>query len=189
MEQQQPQSQASRPTPKQTTPNPKVNPPTNLTLKGNRKAWHHLFKSDIKPLMKNISFKKGAPRIERIDHGHIFHSVNSQMKPQEFSSTVGGHFHKIEWVTGPDGKPMVKSVSGPLHYIYRKSPHGQKRKMVPVEFLDQTGEEEKMIKDAHTHVFGYIHSEELQEKALRNVQAPTLEAGMADAGLEDVSGD
>lgn len=158
-------------------------PKTVLRIKGERRDWHHLFKSDVKPMKKNVSFKKGQPRIEHLDHTHVFHTINSQMKPQEYSSTVGGHFHKISWRMTANG-PEVYEIGPPLYFKYVRKGANQRRVMSPVEWQDDN--QDKVIVDSHTHKFHYVHSEEIAEKNVRAVAVDHSAAEMAELGLEDL---
>lgn len=165
----------------------RTEPQQAFTLKGSRKAWHHLFKADVQPMKKNVSFKKGQPRIEHIEHSHIYHSVNSQLKPQQYTSTVGGHFHELTWDVGPDGTPRVVKVGPPLTYRYISKPGGQRKKLGPVTWTDENADDERKreIVDDHRHEFTYIHSEEIREKNARAL--PSLGDAMLQAGIEDTS--
>lgn len=144
----------------------------NFRLRGNRKAWHHLFISDVGKHMKNVSIKKGAPDIRLMDHKHIFHTHNSSLVPQQYCSTTGGHFHEIEWGIDKNGQPYIKRCGPPLTYRYVSKPSGQKKVKGAVQWRDREsdddeGGEPKMIVDRHTHVFEYQYSEELGERGGR----------------------
>lgn len=158
-----------------------------LVMKGSRTALHHLFKSDIQKMLKNVSYKKDMPIIERLDHGHLFHSINSQMKIQDYTSAIGGHFHKIRWGLDAQGKPQILEVGPPLHYKYVRRPSGQKKILAPVAWRD--GETEKEIVDTHTHRFEYVHSEEISESSTRAVQQDSFQALAQRAGLKESPGD
>lgn len=124
-------------------------------------------------MLRNESYKKGMPKIVKLDHTHVFHSINSQMKPQDTTSTVGGHFHKIRYEMGADGTPKIVEVGPPMTYKYVTRAGGvQKRICVQVGWDDETGDESRKVLDTHTHDFEYIHSEELSEnKGGRSVVA------------------
>lgn len=136
-------------------------------------------------MKRNVSFKKGAPKIEEIDHVHFFHTVNAQLVPQKYTSTIGGHFHEITWGVAEDGvTPVVKSVGPPMTYRYVKKPSGQKKMLSRVSWKDLDSDSpDAAMSDNHTHVFTYIHSEEIHEKTIRSVTAAPLETRMADAGI------
>lgn len=157
-----------------------------IKLKGQSWAWHHLFKTDLKDMKKNVSFKKGQPQIENLEHSHFFHSVNSDLIPQQFTSTIGGHFHEVTWALNAQGEPYVKSCSGPMTHKYVKKPGGQKRILTKVAWHD--GNNDRDIVDDHTHEFTYLHSEKLSEEKIRSVQvenARTIEDNMREVGLEE----
>ncbi len=143
-------------------------------------------------MLKNVSFKKNQPQVVELEHSHIFHTINSQMKLQKHTSTVGGHFHEIEWGVGADGKPFVKKVGPPITYRYVSRSGQQKKRSGAVRWRDGERDEETddgvaagYVVDKHTHKFHYIHSEELQEKAGRSTSNLSLEQQMAAAGLQE----
>lgn len=125
----------------------------------------------------------------RLDHTHVFHSVNSQLKPQEATSTIGGHFHKVRFEIGADGTPRVVECGPPMTYKYVTRAGGvQKRVCVQVGWEDQTGDSDSKVLDSHTHTFEYLHSEELLE-VRAGARAPVLSAPVVDTagsvGFED----
>lgn len=158
-----------------------------LRVKGQGTTWHHLFKSDLQRMLKNESFRKGQPKIVQLEHSHVFHNVNSQLKPQVDSSTVGGHFHKIRYEI-IDGIPTVVECGPPLTYKYVTRAGGvQRRVCVQVGWDDATGDDVKRVQDSHTHTFTYIHSEELTERRARNVSnEDILQREMQDVGMQDL---
>lgn len=170
------------------SPSNPVTTPSGIRVKGQRKVWHHLFKSDVQKMKKNVSFKKGQPKIEELDHTHVFHNINSQFKPQTITQISCGHFHEVKWEM-KNGVPVITHVGPPMRYGYVQRPAGQKRVAQKVAWFD--GNEEKEIVDNHRHTFAYIHSEELSEETLRNVQHDTAQAiasQMKTVGLEEAVG-
>ena len=134
-------------------------------------------------MKRNVSYKKGMPKIELIEHAHIFHSINSQFKEQTYTSTVGGHFHEVKWSL-VDGVPTVESVGPPLHHIYVSKPNGQKKMAKQLQWEDL--QNDTTVKDNHTHVFQYMHSEELSENSVRAIQQDNYQQRAAEVGLEEV---
>lgn len=144
-----------------------------IVQRGQTEFRHDLFKSDVKEMKKNVSFRKGIVQIENIDHGHIFHSHNSQGMPQKYTSTVGGHFHEVRQFMDEDGTLRVEC--GPaLRHKFLKKPNGQKRVIVPVTFNDQ--QNDKVITDNHRHDFQYLGSESLSSAKVQALQAKTQAA-------------
>lgn len=163
---------------------------SGLTMKGSRKALHHLFKSDIKPLKKNVSFQKGIVKIEELDHSHWFHSINSQLKTQSETTHIAGHFHEVTWGVDTNGRPVITSCSPPIHYKYESRPSGQKRVKARVEWFD--ADRGQTVVDSHVHNFEYRDSEELSELSVRRLQqdsSQTLLAQMSEVIVEDHGGD
>ena len=158
-------------------------PRTKLRIKGQRKEWSHLFKSDVRPLKKNVSFKKGLPKIEHLDHTHVFHTLSSQMKPMQYWHTVAGHFHEVTWRMTPEG-PVVTEVGPPMTYKYTRGPAGTRRDKCQVEWYDDA--KGKTIVDNHTHEFHYVHSEELLERNIRAVAGDHSADEARELGLEGV---
>jgi hypothetical protein len=162
--------QQQRPATKTTTTPPR-NVDGGIKVKGNRKVWHHLFKSDVQKMMKNVSFKKDQPQIQELEHTHVFHTINSQFKPQTTTQIVAGHFHEVQWAQLADGTPVVKSVSGPKRYAYITRGGRQRRVIQDVKWTDAASDDrDAMLVDKHTHQFQYIHSEELSEANIRSLQ-------------------
>jgi hypothetical protein len=142
-------------------------------LRGAKEFRHDLFKSDVQKMKRNTSFQKGVVKIVELEHAHVYHSHNSQGKAQEFTATVGGHFHQIvESGTDPNGKPWVK-CGPPLMEKFLKRRGGQKRVKLPVEWHDDDG---KKIADTHTHEMVYEGSEYLSDRKVRAIQAQTQKA-------------
>lgn len=160
-------------------------PESGLKLKGHRKSWNHVFKSDLQELLKNISYKKDMPKIDKVEHVHHFRTINSQLKTQDYCTGASGHFHEVTWEMR-NGEPVVTKVGPPLVYKYARRPSGTKRVIAPIEFFD--ADADKMIRDTHTHKFEYIHSEELSEQSVRRVQMDTFQQLAKSVGFEDRDG-
>lgn len=188
-----------------------------VILKGSQEFRTDLFKSDVRKFMRNTSFKKGVVSILELDHTHTFHSFNSQGKEQEFSSPVGGHFHKvIRRYTDKDGNICLE-MGPPLQWKQKKRPSGAKKVLTEVKWYNADAEdnsgEQSNIHDRHTHKWIYQSSEYLSASKVREIQQATQAVVAStvqdssrggnrnddqgggngddhgDSGLDDVSGD
>lgn len=148
-------------------------PQGGVFLRGQREFRHDLFKSDVKPMKKNVSYQKGIVKIVDVEHRHVVHSHNSQGQKKEFTDTVGGHFHAVEFGVDANGTPTVKC--GPaMREVFKKGPGGQKRKKVPCRWHDAVNERD--VVDDHTHTFVYDGSEMLSERKVRAIQSSNQSA-------------
>lgn len=139
-------------------------------LKAASTVVHHLFKLKVAKFMKNDSWKKDAPEFHFLEHCHIYHTVDSMGRPQEFCGYVGGHTHRVKVVENEDGT-VTAEVGPPLMKQSYKGRDGRtKTKMVAVRFfdkyagkeseeLDENGEPMisggKWIVDDHSHELEY----------------------------------
>lgn len=146
--------------------------------RGAQEFRHDLYKSDVKKFMRNTSFKRGIITIVEIEHAHIFHSHNSQGKVQEYTSTVGNHFHKVTTSIDEDGN-LIAECGPALRQISKKKPSGSKRVIEPVKWMDYDGdgpEDGTVILDTHTHSFEYQGSETLSGTKVAAIQSRTQAA-------------
>lgn len=161
--------------------------PSGFKIRGQQKTYHHLFKAMLGKFMKNISWKKGSPNLQNIEHVHYFHSVNSLGMKQQFTTTVGGHFHKVDWkIDEKTGEPVA--VCGPaMKKIVKAQEDGsQKTSIVPCRFFagkqinEDTGEErERWITDDHKHDMVYQGTDELTADMVRGNQEGTAKVTIA----------
>lgn len=130
---------------------------------------HDLFVAKVATMKKNKSYKYGEPMIVELGHSHVFHTFNSQGRPQNRTNEVGGHFHEIEWGEDENGNPFAKC--GPaMHKIVKKSANGKKRKIVQLCQWDDftgNGDEDDKTRDKHRHEMEYINSEEMNADTIR----------------------
>lgn len=138
-----------------------------------QKVFHHLFKAAMSMMKKNVSWVKGNPNLQDVEHVHFFHSVDSYGIPLEYTNDVGGHFHKVEWQI-IDGKPVAKC--GPaLKKITTRGPGGlPKTRIVEVQFddffNDADGRKLKLV-DRHVHEMNYLGWDELSSDLIKNIQS------------------
>lgn len=131
--------------------------------RGTQEVDHDLFKLSMAEMRKNVSYTD-RPDWQKFEHCHIFHTVDSNGKPQEACSAVGGHFHLVKVINEP-GKVPALEISGPKRHMNVKR-EGVLTKIV----ADVEG-------DTHTHDYMYIRSERI---ALRktNAEFAQFEAGV-----------
>ena len=156
---------------------PRASEQTGIFMRGAKEFRHDLFKSDVQNLKRNVSFKKGVVQIVEIEHAHIFHSHNSQGRPQQFTNSVGGHFHEVTLSTDANGRPVAKC--GPaMREVFKKRPGGQRRIKEEIKWVDEV--KDRIIVDSHTHTFEYEGSEFLSDRKVKAIQAQT-QAAVSDA--------
>lgn len=142
-----------------------------VIIRESQKVKTHTFKLVVEKMLKNTAFHPGLVHPNWIEHCHIFHSVNSQGKPQEKSSKTGGHYHEISWWVEKDGS--LRAECGPplCKKARRVKNKGTIYETKPVQFWDE--ENEKWIVDNHTHDIRYLHSNELSmQKAQKYHPSP-----------------
>lgn len=149
-------------------------------IDGTQTFWHDRFKSDTKKLIKCI-FDRDVKAtggqvpedIKEFDHQHMFHSHDSNGRPQTTCVAVGGHYHHIQThddqgnqLVDKDGRPRV--ICGPA---MQKVKIKQGKRMVSVEreikYQMQNGE---LIKDNHKHEFKYDRSQELSPDKIQQLK-------------------
>jgi|GEM_PF-2809927 len=128
---------------------------------------HDCFKLEPAEMAKNMSWIKKEPRYEFFEHCHTFHSFDSQGRKQFYSTPIGGHFHKMEFIEHDEGHIEAKCVSGPLHWknVWNDQTERHERQAVPVN-----------PRDKHTHEVTYIHSEKIVKRKINMDAAKLLQA-------------
>jgi len=114
--------------------------------KGQIEVDHDLFRLEPANTKKNISFRKDQYIWEEIPHKHMFHTVDSDGKPQYRTCPTASHFHKMV-VNDVDGE-LIAECSGPYQM---KMVKGQ-RVEVPYE------------NDNHKHEVTYLRSERIMQR-------------------------
>jgi hypothetical protein len=99
---------------------------------------------------------------------------------QQYTTTVGGHFHRIDWEIGKDGTPIAKCGAALKKVVKAQEDGSQKTHILPVKFFagkqinDETGEErERWIVDDHKHDMTYEGTDELTADMVRGSQEGT----------------
>lgn len=133
-----------------------------LKIKGLQEIRHDKFKLMPTKMKKNVSFKRFEPRIQQIDHGHIYHSVNRKGKPNQYCAPIGGHFHQIDTFVDQNGELKAK-CGPPLKIVHKKDRLGNyKKTIVPIIYQGVT--EDKNILDNHIHDVLYLESEYISDQ-------------------------
>jgi hypothetical protein len=147
-----------------------------LKMRNQQITVHHLFKALLAKFYKNTSFIRGQVRVDHIEHVHHFHSVNSLGMPQKFTTTVGGHFHEVEWKVNAEGELQAK-CGPPLRKVQKVTSRGVRTITEPVVWREEGGENENGqliephdVKDTHTHELVYIGSDELSRAKIEATQ-------------------
>ena len=120
---------------------------------------HDLFKLEVAPLEKNISWND-VPDWVKIEHCHFYHTFDSSGKAQVTCNQVAGHFHEIEVERNENGEIVdYKCVSGPMKYVFVKDKRTGRRvkKAVPYNELDD-----------HRHDMTYLKSDKIQMRKLNS---------------------
>jgi hypothetical protein len=127
-------------------------------FKSDSQVMHDLYKLESSLMLKNVAIDGHQPEYMKLEHCHIYHTVDSRGQPQDKCSPIGGHFHMIEVVTPSDGdNPPELRCSGPKKYVLDNV---TKKKII-------VASEES---DTHTHKVSYISSEEFKPRKI-NMEA------------------
>lgn len=159
-------------------------PAIQRIMDGTQSFFHDLFKSDTRKLIKCIfnrdpKIGQQPEDLQHLDHQHLFHSHDSNGRPQDSCHAVGGHFHKIRThddkgnqLLDAQGRPRVE-CGKPMRKV--KVRRGRKMVTVEEEVKFVMGEDGKVLKDDHTHTFVYVKSQDLNPDKIQQLKK---EAGM-----------
>jgi hypothetical protein len=139
--------------------------------KSTQEIDHDLFKLEPAMMRKNVSFTE-IPQVERFEHCHIFHTVDSNGKKQVGSTAVGGHHHPVKVVVNADGVPTLE-VGEPRRWVKRKVRGVMVRVEEPI-YLNAEQDE----RDSHTHEVTYLGSEKIM------LRKPNVEFAKLDGELK-----
>ena len=140
---------------------------------------HDLYKLLVAQMLKNTAQDNQPPNYAPAEHCHFFHTVTSDGKTQNTSSTIGGHFHVMEIVTpeqtvtttDENGNQITETIaavykcSPPMAYYAKKNKYGQAVKTLMLANED----------DMHTHEVQYWSSEKIQLRQ-KNFEAAAFHA-------------
>lgn len=151
--------------PPQTYQQPSVGLPQGRNFATQTNFMHDLFKLKVAVMLRNDAVFENDTDLVKLEHCHLFHTITSDGKKQTRSSSIGGHFHKIEVIEQGEGlPPKVRCLSGPLKEV-TKLIRGKRVKVeVPANDFDE-----------HTHEIEYERSNVILERT-RNVEAAKAEA-------------
>lgn len=132
-------------------------------FKKDKIIYHDLFKLEVAKMLKNLFWYKITPdEYVAIEHCHFFHTFDSSGKKLTNSTSVGGHFHKLELQDmGKGNPPKIISMSGPLKTVRHKDEYGKRVKIdVPVNSVD-----------THVHKHTYLQSDEVKLRKINSEAA------------------
>lgn len=111
---------------------------------------------------------------KEFEHTHIFRTFSTEGTKHDKCMPTGGHFHEIEWEINTEDplnpEPIIKSISGPMHYVQKRKAGKWAKVAVPVNDFDD-----------HTHDLEYIHSQNVEAR-VTNTEAQKVIAFEAQKG-------
>lgn len=150
--------------PKNQQPTQPAQPRTaNVRIRGEKVLQHHLFESDVKNCLKNVSYNPKEPRLEGVPHKHFFHTIDSRGRRLSESSIILNHFHKIEWGMDTDTGDLY-AKSGPAMRMATIHHDDGNTEVMP----ERVGWKSrgKTQYDEHTHEWTYVDTEEFTPNSL-----------------------
>lgn len=123
---------------------------------------HDLYKLKPAFFKRNTSYRRYAPKLEEVEHAHFYHSHSRRGIAQDRSVKIGGHFHEIEPYMDAEGEMQAKCGPPLREEVYVKRGK-QRKRIIPVQFEDESGLKTIITKDEHTHVVEYKWSEDISE--------------------------
>lgn len=139
--------------------------------KNEQKLIHDLFKLLPANVLQDHGFEN-SPMIVRMEHSHLFHTIDSSGRPQKTCVPIGGHFHFVEVVPQANGAPGLR-ISTPKKWVQKKIRGSKNTERVAVDVMMQDGSI-----DNHVHDFEYIGSEEITMRKV-NMEAVKYESEVA----------
>lgn len=163
-------------------------------LRGARILSQDVFKLKVANRLFNLSWKAAQPKLIEQEHCHFFRSINDQGIPNEYSTAIGGHFHKVTLEWDEDGTLLSAKCGPPLHKT-QVTMGASKRKVsriVPVTFDNEnlhTGILEH-LPDSHTHEMDYLYTDEFttqKREAMRAEEAAKVKALLGEQTLKNMT--
>lgn len=122
-------------------------------MKGSKEVYHDLFKLRPAPMKKILGVPNerllrtnpDAVRMVDVEHCHFFHSVDSNGRPQKYSSSIGSHCHEVK-ITLDENGDFIAECGPPLRKF------GNSRVEIKGSY------------DNHTHEVIYIESEQFKAR-------------------------
>lgn len=145
-----------------------------VVMREHVQVQHHLFKSDVSKMLKNVSFIPGSPSIQQVEHVHFFHSINSGGAKQKYTSEIGGHFHEIKWGLDADGYPTILECGPALKKISKRGRNGLPvSQIVQIKYPNENKENDKdpdVYVDNHVHNFNYLGTDHISTGKITEIQ-------------------
>lgn len=168
-------------------------PQAKIIWRGTESFRHDVVRLHVATMKKNVSYKKYQPQYEFLPHVHNFHTTDMKGKPNLYSASVGGHYHKVEvlWkeiveleIPQAIGSPLLYEgpkviVGHALRSVQKKLRNGQMKTMIE-KVRYATGYEQDIDEDGnpieggsveyeyddHTHIGAYLFSEQISPDKL-----------------------
>ncbi len=160
-------------------------------MRGTRSWSQDVFKLKVASRLFNMAWKTYRPQLIEQEHCHFYRSVNDQGVTNEYSTAIGGHFHKIEVEWNPDGTLKRTFCGPPLHKAQVTMP-GSKRKVTRITqiyFEKETENGEVVrIEDNHSHEMDYIHTDEIspqKREAMRGEESVKVKSLMGEQAVKN----
>lgn len=177
-------SQTSQPTPEKKPgrpPKAKQAQP-KIVYKNERELIHHLFRAEPAKMLKNKSYQKGVVRLERVEHTHFFHTIDSSGRTKTRTNEVGGHFHEVTWHVDEQTGELVATCGPAVHKVMRGRFPNRKTHIEPVKYVEGESPYETIHADEHTHTMTYRWSEKIKIKPKTAALADNLAQRAAKLG-------
>lgn len=142
---------------------PTQSPVIKRMAKGMQVFSQDLFKLHVAKRLFNMSWQTYRPRLEEHEHTHYYRSVNDLGVKNEYSTSIGGHFHKVDVTWNEDGSLKETLCGPPLQRAPITLP-GSKRKVMKIAnifFVKETENGLERIEDNHSHAMEYRHTDEV----------------------------
>lgn len=121
-----------------------------------------LFKLQMSKMKKDMDNNRDDPNLIQMEHCHVWRTYDSDGKPQQYCSPIGGHFHEITYEEDENGAVKITSVSPPLTWGAKKIKGRFKKVAVPLP---------EHLMDEHTHTTEYIESHRLNARQQNPIAA------------------
>lgn len=120
-------------------------------------------------IRKNVSWERGNPKTEDVEHCHFFHSRDDKgTKDNTHATMTAGHTHQVSVEWDEAGESVLSMSCGPaLKEVWKKSRGGREEKhLVPVRYTVSDDYGGGFVEDAHTHDLKYIHTQFLSKNVM-----------------------
>jgi hypothetical protein len=147
-----------------------------IKMKNAISKHHHLFKAEVAPVLKNVSFRPGNPEIVKIEHCHFFHTIDSRLKEQRYTTPTNNHYHEVKWFVDSDGE-LRAECGPPIRKVQKTRRDGSTYSVEgEISYKNEYHDRNNMpadIVDDHTHDMTYVGSELLSPKIIKSIQEKT----------------